>query len=326
MFTKFLSGVMSLTLLSGCSGGWLFSKSSAEQSKTKIDQLYDTRVYIAPQCLVKSEALPALLIPVIAFAGQKVIETGVAYIGKKLEDAKESYKATYTGRNASYFYRKVDEQNLAPAVQCIAIGRGQFGKQQQDPVELMPEFTKSNLVNMGLVTVPDFYLQAKLQISDDKQSFRVQPDLLYFGHPLAKNSDETKDLTISLTFEPTSSSAADANAKAFGKADLTFKNVVVGSRLKGEALKNMTTQWMPLPAISAEAVKAVPKEAVLMPFSVLISVKEESEAGDLLLKASETYSASKDKLSEVLSEALKKAISPSAGGADQGTSDQSKSK
>lgn len=285
-----------------------------------------TRVKFEPRCIQTPPAasqesvgllvaLGTTLIPKIASAA---VDAGASY----LQHRKDELTKSYSGRAAVQLYAppgKTGEELPAFKYQCIAFVRGRFGDTQQSggddywaPSADRPDSARRKL--LGLAADPDLVLELKIERSEDGSAFRLLPTLLEFHHHAAARigKDKKKDLLFTGTFDAPFKSESETDVKHFAEFQLEFTDVVEGSRLMGEAVSGVTTQWMPLPSSSKENV-TVKNDAGKaettpswnpVPVSLLMTAQETEDAGDLLGIATKLANDSKDDMGKALGDYL----------------------
>lgn len=261
-------------------------------------------------------ALAAALIPILASA---IIPRVIDYGANKIKKIKEGYGASYSARGASLLYKK-DANGVKSNINCIVVVRGKFGEGQKKKfiAEYWNDSSRKDRVHeqTSLISDPDFYFEAQLVYSDDLRSFRLVPNFLDFAKSRARYKNKVgldkKNLNIAFIFEAQAKTSETAQNEAFGTANIVLEDVIIGKQYKNPGFNTITSQWIPLLPIDAQIFESTKDGGNLIPFSVLATVQEVDEGGDILLKISEGLSEGvvekKGDITQAIVDAIKKAL------------------
>jgi hypothetical protein len=166
---KVLAGLLTIAMLTGCSSSFGIRTSSTTTAPHKTTEWYGTKVLLENDCpltprdqsTVSTEALPAIIIPVIAAVAPTLIDKGLGLLSNYLKKQKDKYTATLEAKAAGQFYSGGDEA-VNPRYGCLVIVRGAFGEIPSNTGESSPAnvwWTSQNLQKVGLVQPPAFYLE-----------------------------------------------------------------------------------------------------------------------------------------------------------------------
>jgi hypothetical protein len=237
-----------------------------------------------------------------------IVDAGAAYLEKRKTDLTGSASA----RGASEIYAFSADVPPRPQLGCVAFARAHFGE------ALAPDgvWTSERLKKFGFSTAPSLYAEFQVLYSRDMRAVRLQPVYLEFNKTsAARIGSKKKNLLFTGFLESPFGPLAEMETKRFGAFQLFLDGVTLGSVMNAAALAASTSQWIPLPQPEAfespGSLADKPRKGwTTVPVSVFMTAQESEEGGNLLLKATETYKASKDDLATKLSEWLTSSLTP----------------
>lgn len=239
-----------------------------------------------------------LVAAVAAAVVPKLVDKGVAaltdYLEKRRERRSAELVSSYSSRGAGELYSRNEET----IVSCLIVYRGLRGEPQGDPPG--SSWTVDQLKGLGLASAPDFYLELRALYDASRTAFRLTPVRLEFLQTAARRSSGKKDVLVAGFFEQPFAGTGDTAAAArFGAFQVHFSDLPEGTTWGEDAMKGLTSQWIPLPA---QPKNADGRPISTVPVSAFVSVTEAEEQGDLLLgvlgAVSEAVSESKDTISD----------------------------
>jgi hypothetical protein len=277
---------------------------SSVQAQTTHKTIWETRVFVEPRCPTEPPqqnqlVFAPLLIAVLGFLIPKVIDFGVSFAQKalqaKAQEEQDKNKPIVTGAvgaadNFYKFYQKaasagVDAQpvvELALNESCVVVMRANFGQPSQVPANdcqkfkspaLKKEDTCEWLHRHGVYgssngeNAVGIYLEAKLKFSEERSSFRLQPNYFAYFVPIRPqgtaeaqpDESDTKgfyDMVFNFSFE---SGTAGQTATPFGLAILPFltlsnpafnANTPNPTVLTSDVLLGKSSSWTPILPLS----------------------------------------------------------------------------
>ena len=286
--------------LSGCTQNYLASANS-----THLKGRLVTSVFLTPTCKATKESFAAILIPIAVALGKETIKAGISYIQSQVEKVKEEHNASYSAVFSGDFFKvakKTKEQILlAPNYRCITIVRGNFGDMGEgDTGE--GDWTKVRLEQFGLRTRPAFIFEGMIELSGTQKHFKVTPVYLEINEVAAKRGREKKNLTVQLTFIKAAGSVEAGLQNPLGSSPLQYAELEIPSKMKKNEMPRSDTLWMAVPPVGLdkEQIRHLRTNNTLAPFSLIVTVKEESEPSDLWNVTSSAIKGASPKVQDVL--------------------------
>ncbi|WP_316157959.1 hypothetical protein [Cupriavidus sp. BIC8F] len=243
---------------------------------TAADELRQTRVAWLPSC--PSDPQPvidarknrvALLGLLVAAVAPKLIEGAVDTAAEALKAAGQTKTFVTTAKSATDFYSVSQDADLAVEVNCLVIVRGVFDETKSST----PQWAQNSDEFKGLQSA-NFQVEAKLKPLRGLKYFQLVPQYLKVGefdeHSVFSRKD--RDYVAAVTF------TVPGAAQPFGSAEMTFKDVVRDTELKGEdwRLRSAATLPIAFPTESADATKAKEKrEAEVAPYLLALDILSE---------------------------------------------------
>ena len=250
------------------------------------------------------------------------VDYAVQYFADYLKKREDKKSGIHEARSNSFLYEWVDGENKPEIrISCLQISRGVHGDSVSNDVRLASGqyfSKKEDLINTGLVEVPEFYLEAFVFSATGDSGdtvVRLVPQLLFFRKTVAERGD-TKDLHVTISMsspvkqelkgekkegETTDVKATSGNT--FAVTNMVFKAVKEGTYASGRQLQayGAETPWFVLPALS-DGVPTPGSGQVLksFPFTTLAIVEEKEKGDPILLKTSEILSEKKDEIVKVI--------------------------
>lgn len=221
-------------------------------------------------CLAPPDGAPEA--GVVAAVAGIVVQAGVNWLGKTLEQQRDGL----TGRFAAFGAQQLA---VGQKVHCLRVYRGAIGPNGAPGRDALPE--------------KSFELLADLDGTQNK--FVLTPVRLHYGATSARRGSRTKNVSVvvALTAGAAPDSAPDAD-KALALFRLNLGELEFGKQYGAGLLKD-TAVGAPLPAGTSS-------------FNTAVYVTESKDAGPALQALVSAFDTNKDKLSEALTEAVKKAL------------------
>lgn len=308
-----LISVVGVLLTAGCASNAPIA-STPTDTATPSHHL-QTRVAWLPSCphqtspTADAKARIAFLGLIAAAIAPKVVEGAVDSAAAALKAAGEAKTSASTATNLSNFYGVTQNADLKVLNTCLTVIRGQFSSNVNRSIAAWAD----NDQLRGLTSV-QFMLEAKVKPLRGNKYFQLVPQYLevseFEDHSLVDRKDRDYTVAVSMSIP--------GGAQPFGSAELTFKDIGVGtiSDPNDWRLRGATSMPIAFPTESADATKAKAKrEAQMAPYLLAIDIlsPEAPElsivpslyspaatyAADLLCKAIDTFNHGRPKQFQV---------------------------
>lgn len=290
-------------------------------SDARSDTWTGMKVLLRPDCLLApappppGEALPLILIPLIAAVAKPIVDKSLDVLADYLKAQKEAYTATSEAKGAGEFYDRFDDKTLKARFACMIVVRGTFGEgQPREETEREGRiWTGANLRKVALVEPPDLYLELRLLYlgGDPPTHFTMTPVFLDYARSAAERigGDQSKDILVVAAFKTVDQKGMEQKENTFATFSLGFKKTHLGTRLQRTALSGITTdvQHLPPAAMRDDSKDSKPD---FVPFHVLVTLTETENAGAFYLKASEALSQNKQDISKEILNLINKLLQP----------------
>lgn len=244
-----------------------------------------TSIFLSPTCKATTEAFPTILIPLAIEFGKQVIDTGVAFIQKRIEKVVDEHKASYSVVFSGDFFKVAqisgDTVSLEPNYHCITVVRGYFGAAQDDSINA-GDWSKARLEMFGLRAKPSLVFEGIIQLSGNKQHFKISPTYLEVNDVMAKRGRDRKSITVKLTLVKPASSVETALQDPLGTSAVQFIDIEIPGKRDKNQISRSDTLWFSVPPsqVSKTEVSYLRKNTTVAPFSLIVTVLEESEPSD----------------------------------------------
>jgi hypothetical protein len=137
------------------------------------------------------------------------------------------------------------------------------------------------MVRVGMLHVlhgiPGIYLEAKMELSGEKNAFRIVPAHIAYAYQLADTERDAYDMTITFGFENigTKEAPGTGGALSFALGRIVLRNIRTPTVLTAATLADRTTGWMSLLPADEDLKKALTKEEA--PFDAYLRLKGKKE-------------------------------------------------
>lgn len=255
---------------------------------TKADMRQGTAVYVSRACPSDStEEAAALLGLVASFAA----DFAIGYISKSLDEAKKGLDGQFMAVGVP------DEVLDLSKPWCLVVVSGIFGT-NSSAVKGGPSFMTASLLNkLGLVDIPSFYLEAKLE--PDGNALVVKPFFLNYAASSARNPGSGKKNVTAVIgmFDTVPAKPKDVDtADSLAVFRHQFGRLEIGKSYDETLLKG-TAASQPKPA-------SAPSRKV----NIVALVTESEEPGLALQALTATFESKKGDLQKLIEDALKRAL------------------
>ena len=212
---------------------------------------------------------------IIAAVLPSLLDKGFDVLAEYLKKAKENY----TGETVAIGAARIC-LNKIPNFKKLVVVRGEFGPNNQDEA-----LTSSLDYNLNLQAPPELFIEFVIETkpaTTDISVLRIKPVRLIFNETSAKwrGVNKVKDIFVNLTFEfPVAAKDNKKEVEQKSSVQIKFKGVKLSSDLGAEALEGLTSKWTQIRS---------------GPVSLIATVIETENSGDLFLHMAEGVSAAKD--------------------------------
>lgn len=239
-----------LTLLMFC---FVFSSHATDSSDTS-----EGRVVTFGKCPVSQASyteiapIAATLLQVLApVVVNKIVDLAA---NAATEAGKTSTTTLATASYQGHFYRSTDKGSTAlnASLGCIVFLRGSIQDVEVTPPSGWQQSGIGTVARIvGLSGNPGFYLETTIQVSSDRNFFRLVPQYLYYGKAMKDSSWRPTARGVAANISMISS----GEAEPFASATLMFPALQPGTELSGKYLTGLGSNWMVMPALSEGAKK-----------------------------------------------------------------------
>jgi hypothetical protein len=275
--------------------------------------------------------------------GEPIIRSSVSAIGRYLTKASQATSSPLmTAVSSADLFRIVggtgDQITIEANLECLAIVTGAFGDlgtqglpanfgQGLDPDQMFVktqggQLDVSVLKTLGLIDLPNSYLEFRFERHPAAEAFRLTPKVAYFRTAnSARNPQSAKNIEISVTIiKPTSTGAPDLKQAGEGSglvAQIPFvaKQLVPGRLKKGGAI-DFDTIWIATPKLPTDDQVAGVRGLVrgggsitISPANLFVTYREVDEPDLLLSFLASIVSDNSPQISSVFEEVLRSAVS-----------------
>lgn len=261
---KLTSIMISAALIAGC---------ATTPKPAKRTTREETQVFLE-HCPFSHDKEAFQIIPLLILNAPSIIKGVVSLAAAAANKYVGGGDAKYSARTDGAFADTGSDGTPIARNHCVTIVRGEFGPEENaSPAE---DWTRTKLIEMGLVRQPDFYLESRIDYSPNHAAFRLIPSYLEYRAAAAKRGHKSKDLLISYSFER-SGVVTSGDNREIGVAVVSLPETQIGSRFNFHAEnKNSGSQWVAIP----KDIGAQPKNQ--FPFTLDVTVSEHSPGGEAM--------------------------------------------
>lgn len=291
-----------LTLACGCSS----TAAIADNDDTVIATT--ARVALLERCREPAaRGVGAILVSIGKAIFPKLLNVGVGWAERKLQEKADSYNASATANTAGVFFSALGPApvTVESRYECLSIAYG--------PTLSADERVVADLgypKELGLAVKPNLYLELQIvyQKEGGKLFARLAPLRIEFNAPMSR-SGSIKDVVATVTFTYLIASEDDVTNvdAAFILPALT--NLRPGLRMRGESLASVSTSWQQLPQPLEAVVSGIDltqADNYVVPVTVSVAIAETEKGGGqaLFVALSGALQESKTELIEIITEGV----------------------
>ncbi|UVT22070.1 MAG: hypothetical protein H8K03_09350 [Nitrospira sp.] len=267
--------------LSGC-----MQNVSGPASPMLIQDSPTTSIFMSPTCKATTEAFPVILVPLVVELGKEAVKSGFSLIQKRLDKIKDEHVASYSAVFSGEFFKVAERTGdtvlLEPNYRCITVVRGNFGAVQKD-TPIVGGWDQARLEVFGLRSRPSFIFEGTLDLAGDNKHFKISPIYLEVNDALAKRGKDRKTITVRLALVKPAISVETALQDPLGISSVQFIDFAIPGKRDKTQISRSDTLWYSIPPseVPTATMPDLRKNSTLAPFSLIVTIVEESDPTDL---------------------------------------------
>lgn len=282
--------------LSSCA--FLNGKNRIVENKEPIRKIYASKLFIEPECPISTPYEALVGAELLAGLLTSLVDRTLGVVSNAIEALGADKVDTGTASASSEFYKVVSSQQHTLANNCLIYVEGWFGKgapvlDEEWSGEAVEKFSE----RVGLISVPNRFIELGMKLSSDGSAFLVRPRMFHFRSGGENINKGERDVAISAIFQKPSVGAEEDTTNAFAAASVVLNKVRNNTFLDTNSLSGIESGWVPIRPLESHEIaemESAANEDRHGPYTVFVTVNEAQDASKFLKVLAGTFADNKE--------------------------------